>query len=142
MVSMKSLKDLQKTVNQGLALIKQDEDLIEGVVYASSNHRTVGRICYTRHIPSNGLQEPKSDEDFGVSVEIWFEKSGKKILGFGQEPNDLSANGIFDTDETTVVFSFLTAMIEDKNAKGSAWKASAKLNAKDPYNVGKETTKD
>src|SRR3989344_3824005 len=242
MVSMKSLKDLQKTVNQGLALIKQDEDLIEGVVYASSNHRTVGRICYTRHIPSNGLQEPKSDEDFGVSVEIWFEKSGKKLLGFGQEPNDLSANaikrafekakrdavedpdftgfskkeeflkkyqvkqgyhdrklmsmdykkearllaemswntirgaidalaamnhepstmsfilsgdnflirermcvgstnGIFDTDETTVVLSFLTAMIEDKNAKGSAWKASAKLNAKDPYNVGKETTK-
>src|SRR3989338_6202566 len=41
-----------------------------------------------------------------------------------------STNGIFDTDETTVVLSFLTAMIEDKNAKGSAWKANAKLNAK------------
>src|SRR3990170_4332362 len=91
---MKKLSDLKRIVKKGLQLIKQERNLIEGVVYASSNHRTVGRICYTTYIPSNGLQEPKSDEDFGVSVEIWFKKGNKKLLGFGQEPNDLSLNAI------------------------------------------------
>src|SRR3990172_3122657 len=238
---MIQLNKLKQTVKLGLQLIKQEKSLIEGVVYASSNHRTVGRICYTTHIPSNGLQEPKSDEDFGVSVELWFTKNGKKLLGFGQEPNDLSigalkralekakrdavedpdftgflkpsefkkkylvkrgyhdkklmtmtynqeakllskmswdtirgatdslstmnyeprtmnfilngdnflirermcvgsTNGIFDTDETTVVLSFLTAMIENENAKGSAWSASNILDFKKPYEAGKEVT--
>ncbi|OGM63989.1 hypothetical protein A2961_02565 [Candidatus Woesebacteria bacterium RIFCSPLOWO2_01_FULL_39_21] len=238
---MKKLSDLKRIVKKGLQLIKQERNLIEGVVYASSNHRTVGRICYTTYIPSNGLQEPKSDEDFGVSVEIWFKKGNKKLLGFGQEPNDLSlnaikralekakrdavedsdftgflkpsefkkkylvkrgyhdkklmtmtynqeakllskmswdtirgavdtlsttnyelrtmnfilngdnflirermcvasTNGIFDTDETTVVLSFLTAMIENENAKGSAWSAFNKLYLKKPYEAGKEVT--
>src|SRR3989344_5176724 len=91
---MKTLKELQKAVKQGLQLIRQERNLIEGVVYASSNHRTVGRICYTTHIPSNGLQEPKSDEDFGISVEVWFRKGNKKLLGFGQEPNDLSIDAL------------------------------------------------
>ena len=91
---MKKLIELKTAVQQGLQLIKQDKSLLEGVIYASSNHRTVGRICYTTHIPSNGLQEPKSDEDFGISVEVWFRRGNKKLLGFGQEPNDLSIDAL------------------------------------------------
>ncbi len=91
---MKSLEELTSIVQTGLQLIKAEPDLIEGCVYASSNHRTVGRICYSSHIPSNGLEEPKSDEDWGVSVELWFKRSGQKLLGFGHEANEFSIEGI------------------------------------------------
>src|SRR6266700_4100815 len=91
---MKTLNELQKLVTEGLKLLEKEKGLLEGVVYASCNQRIVGRIVYTTHIPSNGLEEPKSDEDTGVSVEMWFEKDGKKLLGSGQEPNELSLNAI------------------------------------------------
>lgn len=68
--------------------------LIEAEVYASANRRTVGRMVYTSHIPCNGLEEPKSDEDLGISVEIWFEKDGQKLVGAGHEPNDLSLDAV------------------------------------------------
>src|SRR5256885_2477605 len=91
---MQDLKTLQKITKDGLELLKKERGLIEGVVYASSNERVVGRINYTSHLPSNGLEEPKSDMDYGVSVEIWFEENGKKLLGMGHEPNDLTLDGV------------------------------------------------
>ena len=65
-------------------MVSREPHLLEAVVYASANRRTVGRLVYTSHVPCNGLEEPKSDEDYGVSVEIWFEKDGQKLVGFGQ----------------------------------------------------------
>lgn len=229
---MKKLEELQKIVKLGLKVVKKQPGLIEGLVYASSNRRTVGRIAYTTHLPSNGLEEPKSDEDFGVCVEIWFRKGRRKLVGIGQEPSDISleaikralqkaqkdavedpdfmgflksqdktkqtrkdyhdkkvidmdakteakmlakiswetiegavseiskfakkkklspkqiafilngdnfivrermalatTNGIEDSDQTTIVMSFLTAMLEKENSKGSAWGARLKLDS-------------
>lgn len=239
---MKSLKDLKRIVKQGLKQVRAQPGLIEGLVYASSNRRTVGRIVYTSHIPCNGLEEPKSDEDFGISVELWFKQGQKKLVGIGQEPSDLSVsavhraiekakrdavedkdftgflkpeaedtkgglkpgnhdeqllnlsekeesqvlarlgwetitgavdaisyyaqkrnltpkdlafilngdnfiirermalattNGILDTDETTVVLSFLTAMLEKDNSKGSSWGARMKFDGFSAYEIGK-----
>lgn len=74
--------------------MKKESGLIEALVYASVNHRTVGRIVYTTHLPCNGLEEPKSEEDSGVAVEIWFKKGNKKLVGFGHEPNDISLDGV------------------------------------------------
>ena len=93
-IFMVDLKNLQQITKEGLELLKKEKGLIEGVVYASANERTIGRIVYTTHLPSSGLLEPKSDSDYGVSVEMWFEKNGKKLLGMGHEANDLSIDGV------------------------------------------------
>jgi len=91
MISLKILKQITK---DGLELLKKEEGLIEGVVYASANERTIGRIVYMTHLPCSGLAEPKSDEDFGVSVEMWFKKGKKRLLGMGHEANDLTLEGV------------------------------------------------
>ncbi len=91
---MVKLNKLKQIVNSGLKLVKQEKGVIEALVYASVNHRTVGRIVYTTHVPCNGLEEPKSEEDSGVAVEIWFKKGNKKLVGFGHEPNDISLAGV------------------------------------------------
>ena len=91
---MVTTNDLKNITKKGLEVLKKEEGLIEGVVYASANERTIGRIVYTSHLPSSGLEEPKSDMDFGVSIEIWFERDGKKLVGMGQETNELSVDAI------------------------------------------------
>jgi PmbA protein len=95
---MIDLKNLEKVVKEGLELLKQEKGLVEGVIYASANERTIGRIVYSTHLPSSGLAEPKSDSDFGVSVEMWFDDNNKKIkrrlLGMGHEANDLTTDGV------------------------------------------------
>lgn len=91
---MHSLNSLQKSVRQGLTLVKKQPGLLEGVVYASSNRRSVGKIWYTSHIPSSGLVEPKSDENFGVSVEVWVQKNGEEVVGLGHEASDISQRGV------------------------------------------------
>lgn len=241
---MKKLEKLKQTVNKGLKKVKSQPGLIEGLVYASSNRRSVGRIVYTTHIPCNGLEEPKSDEDFGVCVELWFKSQGKRLVGFGHEPNDLSmaaveraiakakrdavedkdfvgffkpealpnnikakkksyhdknlidlsvkdesqvlaqlgwdtisgavegiqtyvnvnslspkelafilngdnflirermalatTNGVQDHEENTVILSFLTAMLEKENSKGSSWSAKLSLDSFSAYEIGRK----
>lgn len=81
---------LKKTVKEGILFIKKQPNVIEGLVYASANRRSIGRLVYTTHIPCNGLEELKSDEDLGICVEIWINKGGKKLVGFGHEPNECS----------------------------------------------------
>lgn len=91
---MKQNISLQKIVNEGVKLLKNEEGLIEGRVFAYEGKTTVGRIVFTTHIPSSGLLEPKSSEGKGVYVEIWFEKNGKKLIGSGQEPSEISIAAI------------------------------------------------
>lgn len=87
---MKSVSELKQAVRLGLQRIREEPGLLEGLIYASANRRCVGRIVYTSHLPCNGLEELKSDEDFGVSVELWFKRGGRTLLGTGHEPNGLS----------------------------------------------------
>ena len=118
---MLGLQKLKNLVRDGLAILKRDKSLIEGTVYASANRRVVGRLVYTHHFPCQGLQEPKSDDDFGVSVQGYFRggpssrfqrDSGRRAprVGFGHIANDVSldavkralerakANAIYDPD--------------------------------------------
>lgn len=91
---MLSLAKLKRTVAEGLAILRRDKFLIEGTIYASANRRVVGRIVYTHHFPCQGLQEPKSDDDFGVAVQGYFRRGGKKVVGFGHVANDVSTDAI------------------------------------------------
>jgi len=91
---MITLQKLQKAVRKGLEIIKKDKSLLEGVIYASSNRRVIGRLVYSHHIPSPGLAELKSDEDLGISIQGYFQKEGKKVVGFGHVENDVSSSAI------------------------------------------------
>lgn len=91
---MLSLTKLKRTVAEGLAILHRDKSLIEGALYASANRRVVGRLVYTHHFPCQGLQEPKSDDDFGVSVQGYFRHGGKKVVGFGHIANDVSVEAV------------------------------------------------
>jgi len=91
---MKSITHLTRTVKQGLSILKADSKVTQGLVYASENRRTVGRLVYTSHIPCNGLEELKSDEDLGVCVEVWFRKGGKQLVGMGHESSELSPDAV------------------------------------------------
>lgn len=91
---MVNLSKLTTITTDGLKLIKKEPGLVEGLVYASSNRRTVGRLVYTTHIPCNGLEEPKSDEDIGVCVEVWLKRGKGRVVGIGHEPNELSLEAV------------------------------------------------
>ena len=98
---MISLQKLKITVREGLKILRRDKSLIEGTVYASANRRVVGRLVYAHHFPCQGLQEPKSDDDFGVSVQGYFRGgpstgSGRRAprVGFGHISNDVSADAV------------------------------------------------
>jgi PmbA protein len=91
---MKTRKELEDIVRLGIKLLKKEKGLLEGLIYLSNNRVTIGRLVFTTHIPSSGLEEPKTSEEMGVAVEIWFEKNGKKLLGSGYEAGELSLEAI------------------------------------------------
>ncbi len=243
---MKRHSELRQIAKQGLGIIKSEPRILEGVVYASANRRSVGRLVYTTHIPCNGFEEPKSDEDLGICVEIWFTKNGKRYIGMGHEPSDISleairqalakakrdavadrdfhgffrpvkdrisnprktsfhderlfslsdsaearllsgiawetirgavteltlyarkrhaspeqlafvlngdnfiireqmalatTNGIVESECSTIVLSFLTAMFEKEKSKGSSWKAQATLKRFSPFKIGQQAVR-
>ena len=74
---MIKLNELKAAVEDGLRKIEKNKDVKEAEVFASSNRLNVLRICYASNLPSNALEEPKSLENFGLSVRVHF-KDGKK----------------------------------------------------------------
>src|SRR3989338_3837525 len=85
------LNELKSAVEDGLRKIEKNKDVKEAEVFASSNRLNVLRICYASNIPSNALEEPKSLENFGLSVRVHF-KDGK--IGFGKEDSSLDSKAI------------------------------------------------
>jgi len=91
---MKKITDLKKCATQGLEFLKQVKGVKEAEVFVADNDRFVARLNYTSIIPSNGIQELKSDAYSGTSVRAIFEtKEGLKI-GFGSEDKEISLNGV------------------------------------------------
>lgn len=137
---MQDLKTLQNITHKGLELLKKEKGLIEGLVYASANERTIGRIYYTTHLPSTGLEEPKSDLDYGIAVEIWFEQDGKRLVGMGHESNDLTLDAV----KRAIVKARRDA-VEDRDFHGFLKKAelpSAKGTDKSPVSRVFESSKE
>ena len=60
----------------------------------ASNGSLFARLNYTSRIPSNGLEEPKSLESYGVGIQAAFDTAQGVKLGFGSEPSDLSIEGV------------------------------------------------
>src|SRR3972149_4304622 len=96
------LSRLEKSVREGLAYLKAEEDVEEGEVFASANGVLLTRLNYTSHIPCNGVEEPKSVVNYGVGVQAVFRgpstgsgRAGEsRRIGFGSETSDIGVEGV------------------------------------------------
>ncbi|HLC79169.1 MAG TPA: TldD/PmbA family protein [archaeon] len=87
---MIDLKTIKGTCQELLEFTQKQSEVKEAEAYVSCNTLNVYRIAYHSKIPSNGLEEPKSDENFGLSLRILF-KDGK--YGMGTSDSNLSKEG-------------------------------------------------
>jgi len=93
---MIALSQLQKAAFDGLAFLRQQEDIEEAEVFVSSNGVLLTRLNYTSHIPCNGVEEPKSIANYGTGVQAVFRAAdgGTRRAGFGSETSDISLEGV------------------------------------------------
>ena len=88
------ISHLRRTVRDGLAYLRTQPDVAEGEVFASANGNLTVRLNYTSRIPSNGVEEPKSLESYGLGIRVAFDTPDGVKTGFGSEPADLSIEGV------------------------------------------------
>ena len=91
---MKTREELKNTIDIGLDRLKRERDIVEAEVFASSNSMRLNRINFTTAYPSNGVEEPKSTESFGVGVLAVFDRDGTRFVGYGSEASDVGERGI------------------------------------------------
>lgn len=85
---------LRNAVQEGLAYLRTIPDIKEAEVFAASNGTLIARLNYTSNIPSNGVEEPKSTESYGIGVRIAVGTPDGIKTGFGGEPSDISLTGL------------------------------------------------
>ena len=88
---MQSIESLKSIAEDGLKMLERKADVKEAEVFAAANCLNTYRICYASNIPSNGLEEPKSQESFGLSVRVLFRD---RRMGFGKADSALDKNAI------------------------------------------------
>ena len=88
------LSQLKRAVRDGLAYLRTQPDIAEAEVFASSNGNLTVRLNYTSRIPSNGVEEPKSLESYGLGIRVALNTAEGLKTGFGSEPTDLSIEGV------------------------------------------------
>ena len=91
---MLSVAELRSAVKNALAFASSQPDVAEVEVFASAGANLTVRLNYTSHIPSNGVEEPKSTEGYGLGIRATFRTPGGIKTGFGSEPTDLSVDGV------------------------------------------------
>jgi hypothetical protein len=90
---MVPLVALRRAAAEALAFVRAQPDVREAEVFVSSNSNLLTRLNYTSHIPSNGLEEPKSTESYGIGVQVALTTPDGVKVGFGSEPSDLTLEG-------------------------------------------------
>ena len=91
---MLPLTKLRTATREALYYVRAQPDVEEAEVFASANGNLTVRLNYTSHIPSNGVEEPKSVESFGLGLRVVFQDPGGPKIGFASEPTDLSLEGV------------------------------------------------
>ena len=86
--------DLVRAAREALALLHTAPDVIEAEAFVAANGQLLARLSYASHIPSNGVEEPKSTESHGIGLQVVFRGTNGPRLGFGAEPSDLSPDGV------------------------------------------------
>ena len=90
---MISVADLRRTVKHALSFASSQPDVTEVEVFAAAGANLTVRLNYTSHIPSNGVEEPKSTEGYGLGIRASFRTPTGIKIGFGSEPTNLSVEG-------------------------------------------------
>ena len=91
---MKELRELEQSVEGAIAFLRTQPEIKSAQVFASANNRLWARLNYTSHIPCNGLEEPKSTDDYGIGIQIVVGSPDGTMVGFGSEERDLSIEGV------------------------------------------------
>ena len=90
---MTTAAELARAVKAALELVSRQPGVREAQVFAAENGSLLSRLCYTSHLPSNGVEEPKSTESRGLGIQAVFESGDGPLIGFGSEPSDLDLPG-------------------------------------------------
>ncbi|MEX0683025.1 MAG: TldD/PmbA family protein [Dehalococcoidia bacterium] len=88
------LNDLKKATEEGLALLRGEDDIEEAEVFTAANGILLTRLNYTSHIPCNGVEEPKSVVNYGIGVQAVFQEGDRRKIGFGSETSDITPDGV------------------------------------------------
>ncbi len=91
---MKKIQELKQSVRKAEEILNKMKGISEYEIFVSANDVFFNRLNFTSHIPSNGVEEAKSNEDFGIGIQIVVNKGKKKLIGFGSEPTNISTSGI------------------------------------------------
>jgi PmbA protein len=86
--------DLARAAREALALLRATPDVVEAEAFVAANGQLLARLAYASHLPSNGVEEPKSTSSHGIGLQVVFRGPDGPRLGFGSEPSDLSRAGV------------------------------------------------
>jgi PmbA protein len=90
---MVSVSVLAQAAQTAFDLAQAEPDVREVEVFASANAHLLTRLCYTSHVPCNGVEEPKSTARHGLGLRVVFDGADGLYLGFGSEAGDLGMEG-------------------------------------------------
>src|SRR5216117_1144662 len=90
---MTSAVELARAVEEALAFVTGQPGVLEAEIFAAANDALLTRLNYTSHIPSNGVEEPKSTASYGLGIHAAFTGPSGPRIGFGSEPSDLGVEG-------------------------------------------------
>jgi PmbA protein len=85
---------LARAAGEALGLLHAVPDVLEAEAFVAANGQLLARLSYASHLPSNGVEEPKSTESHGIGLRVVFRGANGPRLGFGAEPSDLSREGV------------------------------------------------
>jgi predicted Zn-dependent protease len=91
---MTTAAELASAVELALDLARRQPGVREVEVFAAENGSLLSRLSYTSHLPSNGVEEPKSTEARGLGIQAVFEGADGPRIGFGSEPTALGPPGV------------------------------------------------
>jgi PmbA protein len=87
------IPDLGRAAEAAFTYVSRQPGVVEAEIFVSANVSLSSRLCYTSHIPSNGVEEPKSTASAGIGIQAVFQDGDARLIGFGSEPNDWSVRG-------------------------------------------------
>ena len=61
---------MSTSARDALAMIQAQPGVREAEVFVAANGVLLTRLNYTSHIPSNGVEEPKSSESHGIATQV------------------------------------------------------------------------
>jgi PmbA protein len=86
--------DLARAAREALEFLHTVPDVLEAEAFAAANGQLLARLAYASHLPSNGVEEPKSTASHGIGLQVVLRGPDGPRLGFGAEPSDLSPEGV------------------------------------------------